>query len=235
MRFTRFTGALRRWATRLPSQCAFCHAWPAQRVCHACHSQFARPQSRCTTCARAVPEGVARCGECVVHPPPLDACIAAVPYGYPWALALSEFKFRGDPGWTSALAQLMREAPGAREVLAQADLVLPIPLSHERLRERGYNQALLLARALIPLKTHATLLLRTRPTGAQSSLPRAQRLRNLRGAFAIDPLGAPLLDGRRVVLVDDVMTTGATLCTAAALVRQAGAQHVSALVFARTD
>ncbi|MCL4771766.1 MAG: ComF family protein, partial [Burkholderiaceae bacterium] len=103
-----------------------------------------------------------------------------------------------------------------------------------RLRERGFNQALLLARILAPAKTDATLLLRLHDTQAQSNLGRAQRLRNLQGALAVDPLRAAALQGRSVLLVDDVMTTGATLQAAALALRQAGARTVSALVFART-
>jgi predicted amidophosphoribosyltransferase len=110
-----------------------------------------------------------------------------------------------------------------------------MPMAPARLRERGFNQALELARRLAPAKTDAALLLRTRETPAQSGLARAERLGNLRGAFAVEPLRAHELQGRRVVLVDDVMTSGASLFAAAAALRLAGAAHVTALVFARTD
>lgn len=218
----------------VPSQCAVCHAWPARRVCDDCARRFAPPRLRCSTCAIAVPPGVVQCGACLRHPLGLDACHAAVDYGYPWAGAIAEFKFRGDPGWAGALATLLRSTPWVEPTLDAADLVLPIPLAPQRLRERGFNQALQLARALAAPKVDAAVLLRLRHTAPQSGLGRAARLRNLQGSFAVEPLHADRLRERRVVLVDDVMTTGATLQAAAAVLRQAGAARVDAVVLART-
>jgi ComF family protein len=129
----------------------------------------------------------------------------------------------------------MLSAPWVEDTLAKADTVLPIPLSPERLAERGYNQSLLLARQLSPDKTDDRLLLRTRHTPSQRSLPRAERLANLVGAFAVDPLRVAEIRGQRIVLVDDVMTSGASLHTAAQVLRQAGAAHISAVVLARTE
>ncbi len=222
-------------ARQLPSQCAVCHAWPAQRLCHACTARFAPPQLRCTTCAMPLAQQQQQCGACLHQPPPLDACIAAVTYGYPWSSAIAQFKFQGDPGWASALAALLRSTPDVAPALAAADWVLPIPLSRQRLQERGFNQALLLARQLAPGKTSARLLLRIQHTTEQSQLTRAQRLGNLHAAFAVEPLRQHALQGKTVVLIDDVMTTGATLHTAALALRQAGAAHVTALVVARTE
>ena len=218
----------------VPSQCAICHAWPAQRLCDDCVRRFARQRPRCRTCALAVPEGVAHCGACLRHPNGLDACHAAVDYGYPWSGVLQAFKFRGDPGWAGALATLLRSTPWVEPALEAAELVLPIPLAPQRLRMRGFNQALLLAQALAPARVQAGLLLRTHDTPAQSGLDRARRLRNLARAFAVEPLCAAQLAGRQVLLVDDVMTTGATLQAAATVLRQAGAARVTALVLART-
>ena len=123
------------------------------------------------------------CGACLQNPPSFDACIAAVDYAYPWADALAQFKFRGDPGWARALATLMRSTPWMEPALEAADRVLAVPLSTERLRERGFNQSALLARQLAGTKADCHTLLRLHATEAQSGLPRAQRLRNLRGAF----------------------------------------------------
>ena len=224
----------RAFAGFLPSQCAVCHAWPAQRVCGACIARFAQPQRRCPTCALALPVDVPACGTCLRTPPPLDQCLAALDYGYPWAQAIGQFKFQGDPGWAGTLAALIRSMPWAEPALEAADIVLPVPLAQERLQERGFNQALLLARRLAPHKTHATVLLRIRPTLAQTQLTRAERLQNLRNALVVDALQQAAVAGRRVVVVDDVMTTGATLHTAAQALRHAGAVHICGIVAART-
>lgn len=149
---------------QLPSQCAVCHAWPARRVCDGCAARFAQPRTRCARCALPVPEGVSQCGACLREPPRVDACLAAVDYGYPWAGAMAEFKFRGDPGWASALATLLRSAPWVEPALESADLVLPVPLSRERLQERGFNQAALLARHIAGPRVDTALLLRLRAT-----------------------------------------------------------------------
>jgi ComF family protein len=222
-------------ASALPGQCAVCHAWPAQPVCEACVGRFAQPQPRCRRCALPVPADRAECGRCLRSPPPLDACHAALPYEYPWSMLITKFKFHGQPGWARSFALLMRSAPWIEPALDRAELVLPMPLSRERLAERGFNQALALARALASEKTDSGLLLKVRHTTAQMALDLKDRLANVKGAFAVEPLRASQLRGRRVVLVDDVMTSGASLFTAAEVLRQAGAAHVSALVLARTD
>lgn len=218
----------------VPSQCAVCHAWPSQRICNACAVQFAQPASRCQRCALRVPAGVSVCGACLRHPPAFDACLAAVDYAYPWADALTDFKFRADPGWAGTLSTLLRSTPWVEPAIEAADRVLPVPLSAERLRERGFNQSALLARHLAGAKADAQTLLRLHATEAQSGLPRAQRLRNLRGAFAVEPSRAAVLHGQRLVLLDDVMTTGATVHAATLALREAGAAHITVLVLART-
>lgn len=221
--------------TRIPSQCAVCRAWPAQRVCEECVRRFARPVPRCRRCAIHVLSGQPICGPCLLHPPTLSSCHAALDYAFPWSACIADFKFHDDPSWAGMLGQLMMQAPGVAEAVQQADWILPIPLSRHRLRERGYNQAALLARQLARDRLQLDLLWRVQDTAAQASLTRAQRLRNLRHSFAVNPGHLGLLKDRRVLLIDDVMTTGATLHTAAQVLRQAGgAREVHACVLART-
>ena len=219
----------------LPSQCRVCHAWPSQPVCESCVSQFAQPHTRCTTCALPLPAGMRHCGACLKQPPPLDRCLTAVAYAYPWSTLVQDFKFHAEPGLVRSFATLLRAAPWVEPELDEAKLLLPMPLSASRLKERGFNQALLLARALEPRKTRADILLRIQDTPAQHTLKRAERLTALNHAFAVEPLLADGLKGQRVVLVDDVMTTGASLYTAARVLKAAGASYVSGLVVARTE
>jgi predicted amidophosphoribosyltransferase len=133
-----------------------------------------------------------------------------------------------------ARTRLLRGTPWVGPAPGQAELVLPMPRAPLRLRERGFNQAHEPARRRAPRETEATLLLRTRETPAQSGLTRAGRLRNLRGAFALEPLRAVALQGRRDVLVDDVMTSGASLFAAVQVLRASGTSHIGAVVPART-
>ena len=226
-----FTGLM----AALPGQCRVCRSWPALTVCEDCVSQFAQPHQRCKTCALPLPQGMLHCGACLKSPPPLDQCLAAVAYAYPWSSLIADFKFHDQTGLVRSFATLMYATPWVEPTLDAANLVLPMPLFPQRLAARGYNQALLLARAMSAAKTRADVLLRIQDTPAQHTLKRQQRLSALDRAFALDPLLIHWVKGARIVLIDDVMTTGASLHAAARVLRGAGANHVTGLVFARTE
>lgn len=170
------------------------------------------------------------------QPPPFARTVAAVDYAFPWNRLIARLKFHDGVGQARVLAACM--ATVLQADATTVDWLLPVPLSAARARQRGHNQAWELAR---PLARHlgrtarADLLLRTRDTEPQSDLPRAQRLRNLRGAFAVTPAGRRLLPGQRIALVDDVMTTGSTVGEAAATLLRAGAASVSVWVLARAS
>ena len=234
------------FAEPLPGTCQVCAAWPAQPVCEGCTLRFAPQRSRCFACAAVVPDGLGVCGACSTRPdaPAVHRCVAAVDYVYPWDGLIARFKFRSEPGWAKPFAQQLLNAINTVELLQNQPLVVPIPLSPTRLGERGYNQAWELVKAMqtqcrrrtpaLRLDALATALVRLGETPDQHSLGRDARLRNLRGVFAAHPSHTDKLLGRHVVLVDDVTTTGATLHTAAQALLQAGADRVSALVYART-
>ena len=134
-----------------------------------------------------------------------------------------------------SLAHVMQHAPGIEPALEEAQWVVPMPLSSERLRERGFNQALVLARHLAKLKALDQALLRIKDTVRQVSLPKAQRLQNVVGTMVVHPRHATALKGSHVVLLDDVMTTGSSLQAAALALKQVGVQRITAMVLARTD
>lgn len=227
--FTQQHGLLpKRW----PSLCRICQAWPSQPICEDCVQRFAQPVARCNTCAQRLDTPL--CIACQHTPPPLDVCLCAVDYAYPWVNAIAHFKFQADPGLGRHLADLLRHTPWVEPALETADRVIPMPLSAQRLRERGFNQAHELARHLAPSKTDAHTLLRHEHKRHQVGQGRAERLANVSGSFWIHPEHLQALRGERVLVVDDVMTTGASLFEAARALRAAGAAHITGLVFART-
>jgi ComF family protein len=246
-----FTRLLDQFASSVPSACWVCRSWTGESVCDDCLAQFAKPRLRCTTCATplACSSDGKRCGACLTLGSALDSCYAAVDYAYPWDKLLQRLKYSdaGDlsahPALASSLAQITHYAAAQDAALAQAltqalrcDAVIPIPLHPERQRERGFNQSQQFAQAVLPsaARIRTDLLLRTKNTAVQADLPRDTRIANLRHAFAVAPLLISQLQGASVMLIDDVTTTTATLSAAANALRQAGATHVHALVFART-
>ncbi len=239
-----FRKLLRPWSQKLlnsiPSQCAICKSWPASgMVCEPCVTRFAQPVRRCSGCALilkdAIPSSIKRCGACIVNPPPVDECLSAVSYSFPWNDCIASYKFGNNPAWANTLALLMESSPNIEPAIDKADVLLPIPLSTARMQHRGYNQALELCKHLNRAKTDAHLLLRIKDTLTQSTLNKQERLKNVKTAFTVEPLRAQELQGKRIVLVDDVMTSGATLFSAAISLRQAGAAHITTIVFARTE
>jgi ComF family protein len=224
----------------LPSSCALCGAGCIGVVCAPCRAHFCQPATnRCTRCANPLPAAsignCGNCGVCLSYPPSYDATVFAVDYAPPLDHLVLQLKFSARLPLAPWFAELLRDAVLARPDLALPDLLCPVPLGPARLVERGYNQALEIARPLaaalgVPL--HPRLAVRQADTRAQSGISPHERAENIRGAFAIDD--PELVEGRHVGIVDDVMTSGSTLDELAATFKRFGATRVSNLVFART-
>jgi ComF family protein len=205
-------------------------------LCDACVQRFALSRPRCRRCAIEVPTGVPVCPDCLRDPPPYDAAVAAVDYAFPWADVIGALKFGAGLDRADALAALLAGAVDAA-AMPPVDGLVPVPLAPRRLAERGYNQAWELARRVARrqrVRADATLLRRLIDTPHVADLPREARAAAVRGAFAVDPRRAPAVRGRRLAVVDDVMTTGATAAEAARTLLHAGAVAVQVWTLART-
>ena len=218
-----------------PSHCLVCtETCQGDGLCSACRSALPWNHSACLHCALPLPlplpMAVAACGHCLRRPPPLTVAHAAFRYEAPLDRLLPRLKFHNDLAAARLLGGLMAEALASAE---RPDAFIPLPLHRKRLRSRGFDQTLELAKPLgqrlcIPLLDDA--LVRVRETAPQSRLDAPARRRNLRRAFAVRP-DATL--PAHVALIDDVMTTGATLHAAADALLRAGVTRVDAWVCAR--
>jgi ComF family protein len=222
-----------------PSRCPSC-ARALERpsrgpLCDPCWAQLSpSPTLRCR-CGRRLRAG-ACCGRCRRGLEPVAAGLSLGPYEGPLKAALHALKYRGRRRVAERVAQALLAAPGAREWLEGAAVLVPVPLHPRRERERGFNQAALIATrvaALVGLRLEARALVRRVDTPSQTGLSASARRRNVARAFAVRRR-APIA-GRSVVLVDDVMTTGATARACARAVIEAGAVEVRLLVAARVE
>ena len=216
-----------------PSHCVLCGARnvagrAADRYCAACDTALPQlPSRHCRVCAIALESG-GTCGACLHRPPRYDSASAAYAYAFPIDALIRAYKYGGDLTLAPALGAALADA-----TVGDVDAIVPMPLSDARLRERGFNQAHELARhagrrLALPVLPHACR--RVVDTAPQASLPWAERSRNVRGVFVCDAD----LAGKHMAIVDDVMTTGATLNELARTLKRAGAAYVSAWVVART-
>ncbi len=214
----------------MPIACLHCGVEGAF-LCQQCiDSSVGLPNNTCVTCAEPTAEHVYRCGECATLPPPLDRLVPIFRYGGAVRSAVHALKYRHITAIAPVIADLISEHPYSKN--AQIDCVAPVPIHTERLRERGYNQAALLAQHVAENRQLLFIpdaLSKTRSTASQVDLTKHERTTSLRGAFAANFD----FDDAHVLLVDDVSTTGNTLMNCAAALKRAGARRVSAMVFAK--
>lgn len=215
--------------TSLPpwESCLLCGSDARSALCPPCHGELPRLPAGCPQCAQANGDG-ALCGQCLQSAPAFDRTLALFAYAFPIDQLLHALKYRH----RLLLAPWLGKQLAEHCAELQPDAVAPLPLHPTKLAERGFNQALEIARPLaaaLKVPLHADLCQRTRATPAQADLPLKERAANVRNAFFCEQR----LDGQHIVLVDDVMTTGATLHECAKALKRQGAREVSAVVVAR--
>jgi ComF family protein len=217
------------WA--FPPRCVFCDDSPAPGgICQACLRDLpGGGQARCPVCAIDMPEPEV-CGNCLRQHPPFQHARSAFSYGFPLDAAIQRLKYAPDLQLAAPLAALLAQAVRTEP---RPDLVVPMPASPRRLRSRGFNQAAELARGVaaalaLPLALNAVV--RSTEAVPQAGLSLAERARNVRGAFRCDSD----LSGLRIAVVDDVLTSGASLAELARALRRRGASAVVGWMLART-
>lgn len=206
-------------------------------VCMACETELPWLGDHCQRCALPLPAAGMTCGQCLMQPPAFERVVAPWTYNFPIDSLITRFKHSAKWPYGHLLGDLLAQSLQHRfnEDLPRPDVLVPVPMSTRRLRQRGFNQAALLARWLserLDVPIDERLLLRPQDTNAQQDLNAEARKRNLHHAFALASDAS--VKGRHLALVDDVLTTGATAQALALLLLDAGASRVDVYCLART-
>lgn len=213
--------------------CILCAATDSkQPICPKCANTLPVLEASCRICALPLRDHPV-CGQCLAHRPHFDGTFAAWVYAYPVDRLVQSFKFQHRLDLAPLFASALLQKIQAAQLPVSSFVIVPMPLHRSRLLERGFNQALEIARQVASI-THGTLLPfaveKHRETRLQSEMPLKERKGNVRGAYrCIEPFTS-----KRVLVIDDVMTTGASLNELARTLKQAGATEVVNLVVART-
>lgn len=227
---------LRDWlaARLIAPRCLVCEeaGWAGQDLCRSCQQALCWNRSACQRCGLPLPAPAEACGQCHRQPPAFQRTLTPLVYRFPVDQLLPRLKFHNDLAAGRVLAELFLAALPARAEGDWPQALLPVPLHRSRLRQRGYDQALELAKTLsgaLALPLCAAGLHRCRATGAQTERGVGARRRNVRGAFVIG--NAPL--PAHIALIDDVITTGATVRECARVLRAAGVRTIEVWAMAR--
>lgn len=211
-----------------PPTCVLCGGKGAagKDLCADCFAELPWNRHACPRCAAPLPPDTDTplCGDCIRRLPSWDAAWSPLAYGFPVDKLIQRFKFEGDLAVGRLLGSLLAEYIAAGD--DRPDCIVPVPLHASRLKERGFNQAVELARPVsrrMKVKVRLDLCERSRATQVQSTLDADERRKNLKDAFTVK---APV-QGLHLVLLDDVVTTGATAESLAKTLREAGARRIT--------
>jgi ComF family protein len=219
--------------TLFMEHCLLCAAVAERYLCLGCRDSLPYlPSQQCLVCALPLPRP-GLCGACLADPPAFDQILAAANYAFPLDALIHSLKYQANLALAPMLAELLKARLDLAAPLERPDFIVPMPLHPVRLRERGFNQALEISRCVSKISgipTLPTVCSRIKDTSSQTGLPWKEREKNIRNAFVCERDVA----GKHVAILDDVMTTGATLNELAKILRKCGAARVSGWVVART-
>lgn len=233
------------WNLFLPGRCELCLSLLKQNevsgLCEKCKSTVSPDDSpACFVCGEPIDgslssAGITRCGDCRIKPPPFDITVFAFRYEGSGRNLIHRFKFNGRTRLAETiLAPILCARLQRRVKMDEIDMIIPVPLHHRRLLKRGFNQSYLLAREIgttFSIGVASNIIYRKTSTAAQFSKTRAQRKANVRNIFKL--LNPEALKGKRILLVDDIMTTGATMSETSRILKKRGAKLVVCAVAAR--
>ncbi len=235
-----FARAARLFAQAMPQDCQLCGISCAGTICESCKTDLPiRSESGCKCCGQIGDEqslAGETCGDCLTNIPHFDTTKTAFVYAFPLDKLIQSFKFNANLSLVGMFADQFVASlkSGSHGIGALPDIIIPMPLAKRRLAARGFNQSALLARDIgkqLGVKVESRGLVRVRDTPPQAGLDREARLANMKDAF---DCGQDLA-GLRIAIVDDVMTTGATMSDAARALKKQGVSHVEAWVIARAS
>ena len=205
-------------------------------VCRPCLNDLPwHPTNSCPQCGLTSSGMV--CGRCLNSPPDFDATKAIFLYAYPVDVMMQSYKYGNMLNLGNTFGDFLTEKLNVEDCLKNIDLIIPMPMHPQRLKERGFNQALEIAKVLTKdckEKLDYNSVERQTLTPPQASLPLKERIKNIKGAFKVKADKLDKLQGKRIAIIDDVMTTGASLNELAKTLKKAGASHVECWVVART-
>ena len=199
--------------------------------------RFSAVVKRCKTCGLTLVDSttIDNCGACLQETPAVDICCVGADYAYPWSLLIKQWKYASNPALARHMAAWLQQHPQWPEIQDATQICIPIPSSDLKVCDRGFDHTLLLAQALHCTNIRTDILIRTAHTNAsQAKLGRAARIRAVQHAFTVSKAGTQAVENQCVMLVDDVITTGATLRAATKALQSAGASRIFYVALART-
>ena len=226
----------------LPSHCLLCQL-PSQAklICHFCHEAILTERHYCLHCGCGLSHSQAFCGECLQHTFNFTQLHAIASYQAPFPALIKQLKYNHKLLYADLLGLLLADSIKQRykhHELADIDYLIPVPLHLKKHRARGFNQTQVISDALIkylPLTIMNHALIRNKPTNAQEGLSRTQRAHNLKSAFALTSSAHSILNGKHVVLIDDVVTTGATINSCCDALFAANVKKIDVWCICRTE